>query len=244
MDVRDRIILALDVPSMGEAVSLVKELKDLVGAFKVGLELFTSVGPRIFESLRDAGAERIFCDAKFHDIPNTVAGAARAAVRLGVWMFNVHVSGGSHMMRAAVDAAGEEADRLGVERPLVVGVTVLTSINEKMLHDELRVPMVLENHVAGLALLAQGAGLDGVVASPHEIQPVKATCGPGFLLVTPGVRPAWADANDQKRFTTPGEAIKMGADYLVIGRAITAAEDRQAAAERILAEMTGETCQE
>jgi len=237
MAAKDKIILALDVSSEGEAVSLVTQLKDCVGAFKVGLELLNSTGPRIFESLRSAGAERIFYDGKFHDIPNTVAGVARAAVRMGVWMFNVHASGGSAMMRAAADAADDEAHRLGVETPLILGVTVLTSISREMLRDELSVPVLLENQVTRLAQLSQNSGLDGVVASPQEILPVKAACGPQFLVVTPGVRPTWAAANDQKRVTTPSEAVRDGADYLVIGRAITAAADRREAAERIIAEL-------
>jgi len=237
MAAKDRIILALDVPDERQAVMLVEELKDYVGAFKVGLELFASSGPGIFDALRSAGAGRIFCDGKFHDIPNTVAGAARAAVRMGVWMFNVHAAGGSEMMRAAADAAGDEAQKLGIEPPVILGVTVLTSISEHVLHDELSVPVLLENQVTHLAQLSQSAGLDGVVASPHEILSVKAACGPEFLVVTPGVRPKWAAANDQRRIMTPAEAVRNGADYLVVGRAITAAEDRRSASERIISEL-------
>lgn len=237
MAAKDKIILALDVSSEREAVDLVKELKDCVGPFKVGLELFSSAGPGIMDSLRKAGAERIFYDGKFHDIPNTVAGAAGAAARMGVWMFNVHASGGTAMMRAAVVGASDEVRRLGVEPPLILGVTVLTSISGEILRDELSVPVLLENQVTHLAELAQNAGLDGVVASPQEILPVKGACGSRFLVVTPGVRPAWAGANDQKRVMTPSEAIRNGADYIVIGRAITAAEDRRSAAEQIIAEM-------
>ncbi|HUV04538.1 MAG TPA: orotidine-5'-phosphate decarboxylase [Armatimonadota bacterium] len=237
MAAKDKIILALDVGGEREAVDLVKELGDCVGAFKVGLELFNSTTPRIFESLRRAGADRIFYDCKFHDIPNTVARAVRAAVRMGVWMLNVHASGGSAMMRAAADAADDEAHRLGVEVPLILGVSVLTSISQEMLHDELSVPVLVENQVTHLAQLSQNSGLDGVVASPHEILPVKAACGPQFLVVTPGVRPTWAAANDQKRVMTPSQAVRDGADYIVVGRAITAADDRRAAAERVVAEL-------
>jgi orotidine-5'-phosphate decarboxylase len=237
MAAKDKIILALDVSSEGEAVELVSTLKDYVGAFKIGLELFTSVGPRIIESARNAGAERIFYDGKLHDIPNTVAGAARAAVRMGVWMFNVHASGGTAMMRAAADAADDEAHRLGVEQPLILGVTVLTSISAEVLHDELSVLTLLENQVTHLAQLSQNAGLSGVVASPREIADVKSACGPEFLVVTPGVRPAWAAANDQKRVMTPAEAVQLGADYLVIGRPITAADDPREAARRIAREL-------
>lgn len=237
MAAKDKIIIPLDVSTESEAIELVKELKDYVGAFKIGLELFTSAGPRIIESVKDAGAERIFFDGKFHDIPNTVAGAARAAVRMGVWMFNVHATGGSAMMRAAVDAASEEADKLGIEMPIILGVTVLTSISQEMLHEELIVPAVLDNYVTHLAQLAQDSGLTGVVASPKEIASVKNACGSEFAVVTPGVRPSWASANDQKRIMTPSEAVKNGADYLVVGRAITSAADKVAAAKRVIAEI-------
>jgi len=239
MAAKDKIILALDVSSEREAVELVTELKDCVGAFKIGLELFTSLGPRIIEAVKNAGAERIFFDGKFHDIPNTVAGAARAAARMGVWMMNVHASGGSAMMAAARDAAADEADKLGIPAPVIIAVTVLTSINAETLQHELSVPVLLQNQVSHLAQLAQNAGLDGVVASPHEIAAVKDTCGPEFMVVTPGVRPAWAATNDQKRIMTPGDAVAGGADYIVIGRAITAADDRRLAAETIIAEIGG-----
>lgn len=239
MSAKDKIILALDVSSTEQAVDLVGELKDYVGAFKVGMELFTSTGPSIFEAIRDAGAERIFYDGKFHDIPNTVAGAARAAVRMGIWMFNVHATGGSAMMRAAVDAASEEADRQGVDVPHLIGVTILTSISEHMLHEELGVPILMQGQVTRLARLAQNSGLNGVVCSPHEIEPIKSACGPDFVVVTPGVRPAWASANDQKRIMTPAQAVSCGADYMVIGRAITAADDRVAAARKIIEELGG-----
>ena len=239
MAAKDKIILALDVSSEREAVELVTELKDCVGAFKIGLELFTSLGPRIIEAVKNAGAERIFFDGKFHDIPNTVAGAARATARMGVWMMNVHASGGSAMMAAARDAAADEADKLGIPAPVIIAVTVLTSINAETLQHELSVPVLLQNQVSHLAQLAQNAGLDGVVASPHEIAAVKDTCGPEFMVVTPGVRPAWAATNDQKRIMTPGDAVAGGADYIVIGRAITAADDRRLAAETIIAEIGG-----
>jgi orotidine-5'-phosphate decarboxylase len=237
MTAKDRIILALDVSSEGEALELVSELKDSVGAFKIGLELFTSTGPHIVQAVTDAGAERIFLDLKFHDIPNTVSGAARAAVRSGAWMFNIHASGGSEMMVAAKEASGKEADRLGVEPPLILAVTVLTSTKETMLREELGVASSIEAQVVRLARLAKDAGLDGVVASPREIGAIKAACESDFLVVTPGVRPAWAAANDQKRFTTPLEAVQNGSDYLVIGRPITGAQDRRAAAERIVQEL-------
>lgn len=237
MAAKDKIIIALDVSTESEAIDLVHDLKDYVGAFKVGMELFNSAGPRIIEKVRDAGADRIFYDSKYHDIPNTVAGAARAAVRMGVWMFNIHAEGGSAMMRAASDAAHDEADRQGVEPPIIIAVTLLTSISKDTLLKELAVNMPLNEYVPHLARLAQESGLDGVVASPHEISAIKAACGKDFLVVTPGVRPAWASANDQKRIMTPSDAVKNGADYLVIGRAITSASDKIGAAKRIIEEL-------
>ena len=237
MQAKDRIILPLDVGSENEAIALVQELKDLVGVFKIGLELFNSAGPGIMESIKRAGAEKIFYDSKFHDIPNTVAGAARAAVRMGVWMFNVHTTGGSAMMRAAADAANDESQKLGIKPPLIIGVTVLTSISRETLIKELEISSSLENHAVHLAELAKESGLAGVVSSPHEITTIKGACGKEFKVITPGVRPTWASADDQKRIMTPSEALKNGADYLVIGRAITAAPDRREAAKRIAAEM-------
>lgn len=237
MGPKERIILALDVSTEAEAIEIVYELKDAVGAFKIGLELFNSRGPSIFESAKKAGAERIFFDSKLLDIPNTVAGAARAAVRMGVWMFNIHASGGSAMMRAAADAASEEAKKLGTKKPLIIAVTVLTSINQEILTNELSVTKNLEDHTVNLARLAKENGLDGVVSSPHEIETIKTACGKDFLVVTPGIRPAWSTTDDQKRITTPSEALKKGTDYMVIGRAITSAPDRSEAAGKIIAEM-------
>jgi len=234
---KDKIILALDVDSETKAVGLVRSLADEVGAFKVGLELFNSTGPDIFLRLKQAGAERIFYDCKFHDIPNTVAGASRAAATMGVWMFNVHTMGGSDMMKAAADAARSTAAQTGAPAPLVIGVTVLTSIDETILRDELVVCSDVRSQVAHLALLAKNSGLDGVVASPHEIGAIRDNCGTEFLIITPGVRPIGAAVGDQKRVMTPGEAIRKGADYVVIGRPITKADDSVAAARAIAAEI-------
>lgn len=234
---KDKIIVPLDVDSAEKAIELVMLLAGEVGAFKVGLELVNSAGLGIFEQIRKAGASRIFYDCKFHDIPNTVAGASRAAARLGIWMFNVHCSGGFQMMKAARDAAVEESARLGKPCPLVIGVTVLTSIDQAILADEMRVPGTVADQVVHLARLAQKAGLDGVVASPHEIDLIRDACGTGFLIVTPGVRPAGADIGDQKRVMTPSEAVTKGADYLVIGRPIIKADDPAAAARAIAAEI-------
>ncbi len=230
---KDKIIIGLDVDSAEKALALVRRLAGEVGAFKVGLELVNSAGLSIFDAIRQAGADRIFYDCKFHDIPNTVAGASRAAAGFGVWMFNVHCSGGAAMMKAAKDAAIETASALHIQPPRVIGVTVLTSIDDRVLNYEMRIGGAVADQVVHLARLAKEAGLDGVVASPHEIELIRAACGPDFTIVTPGVRPAGGDVGDQKRVMTPGEAIKRGADYLVIGRPITRAEDPAAAARSI-----------
>lgn len=234
---KDKIILPLDVDSAEKAVELVRLLKHDVGAFKVGLELVNSAGLSIFDKIKQAGAGKIFYDCKFHDIPNTVAGASRGAAKLAVWMFNVHCAGGFAMMKAAKNAAVEESGKLAVPCPLVIGVTVLTSIDQAVLNDEMRVPGAVADQVVHLAKLAREAGLDGVVASPHEIELIRAACGPDFLIVTPGVRPAGADIGDQKRVMTPSEAVRNGADYLVIGRPIIKAEDPKAAARAIAAQL-------
>lgn len=230
---RHRIILPLDVDTADKAVALVEALKDDVGAFKVGLELVNSAGITIFDRVREAGAARVFYDCKFHDIPNTVAGASRAAARMGVWMMNVHCSGGLAMMKAARDAATETAAGLGLERPLVIGVTLLTSIDQRALTEEMMVPGTVAGYVVRMAKLAKEAGLDGVVASPHEIRLIREACGSEFAIVTPGVRPVGADVGDQMRVMTPGEAVRLGSDYLVIGRPITAAPDPVAVARAI-----------
>ncbi len=237
MEAWQRIIVALDVDAPGKAIELVNTLKESVGAFKIGLELVNAAGIGIFEKIRQAGANRIFYDAKFHDIPNTVAGAARAATKLGVWMMNVHCSGGREMMEAAAQAARQEASSLGLEPPKIIGVTVLTSIDESTLCQELRIQGSLVDHVIHLARMAQDAGLDGVVASPQEIESIRAACGPNFLIVTPGIRPTGFEAGDQKRIMTPLEAIKRGADYIVVGRPITQAQNPRQVAQSIANEL-------
>jgi len=234
MTVENPIIIPLDVPALESALELARTLAPYVGAFKVGLELYNAVGSGIFEALAIVSGKdvRIFYDAKFHDIPNTVAGAVRAAVRHKLWMVNVHASGGAPMMKAAVDAA-----RSSETPPLVIAVTVLTSIDDQMLRTDLGVGRTAEEQVVALARLAQDAGCDGVVASPRETKSIRDACGPEFLIVTPGVRPAGASLDDQKRVMTPAEAIAQGASYLVIGRPITAAPDCAAAAQAILQEI-------
>lgn len=242
MNLGERIILALDVPSLSEALGWVRRFRGRVGWFKVGLELVHAAGLETLEVLQEEGV-KVFYDAKFHDIPNTVAGAVRAAVRRGVGMLNLHTAGGRAMLRAAVKAK-EEAQRESGVSTLLLGVTVLTSLDEEALREELRVPLAPREYALHLARLAQEAGLDGVVASPQEAEALRAACGPDFLLVTPGVRPPWAEAHDQRRTLTPGEALRAGADYLVIGRPILRAPDPEEAWERIVEDMASDPAKE
>lgn len=229
MNAYEKILIPLDVDTADAAVSLVRRLAGKVGGFKVGLELVNAAGLDIFDRLNDAGAGRIFYDAKFHDIPNTVQGAVRAAARRGVWMVNVHASGGAAMLAAARDAT-----QVVDNPPLLIGVTVLTSIGQRTLNEELRVPGEVEAQVIHLARLSQSTGLDGVVCSPHEVATLKLICGPDFVTVVPGIRPSGVAAHDQQRVATPAEAVRDGAHYLVIGRAITGADDPAAAADAIV----------
>lgn len=230
------VLVALDVSSREEALSLADRLRGVVGGFKIGKQLFTVEGPSIVRALADRG-DRVFLDLKFHDIPHTVAGAVSAAVATGAWMINVHASGGRAMMTAAADAATATATRLGGERPLVIAVTVLTSLDARSLR-ETGVTSTPREQVVLLARLAREVGLDGVVASPLEIHDIRSACGKNFAIVTPGIRPAGqAGRDDQARTLGPGEALTAGANFLVIGRPITAAADPRAAAEKIAAEI-------
>lgn len=233
----NRILVALDVDSRDQALSLADRLRGTVAGYKIGKQLFTAEGPAVVRDLAARG-DRVFLDLKFHDIPNTVAGAVAAAVGTGAWMVNVHASGGTAMMRAAAKSARETAERLGVARPLVIGVTVLTSLDDAALA-EVGTARPVMDQVVHLARLAQQAGLDGVVASPQEIRAIRAACGSDFAIVTPGIRPAAQQGtDDQARTLTPVEAVVAGATYLVIGRPITGAADPRAAAEAIAAETT------
>jgi orotidine-5'-phosphate decarboxylase len=228
----NRVIFPLDVATLAEATDLARRLAPHLAAVKIGSQLFTAAGPNAVQVMHDLGA-RVFLDLKFHDIPNTVAGAIAAASALGVWMVNVHAGGGSTMMKAAANAlVGLAAGN----RPMLLGVTVLTSLSELEMQTTLGTTRTVVQQVEHLARETKGAGLDGVVASPHEIRMIRQACGRDFLIVTPGVRPADADLNDQQRVTTPGEAVRAGADYLVIGRPIAAASDPVEAVQRINAE--------
>jgi orotidine-5'-phosphate decarboxylase len=231
---KEKLIVALDVETADEALRLFGGLREEAGMFKVGSQLFTAAGPDLVRRLVDEGA-RVFLDLKFHDIPNTAAAAAREAVRLGVTLFNVHASGGGEMMRRAAEATSEEAARLGVERPRLIAVTVLTSMDAGALAETGVAAATVEEQVRRLARLAEASGLDGVVASPHEIVPVRESVGrPGFLVVTPGVHPSASAYADQKRVTSPAEAIQRGADFVVVGRAILGSPDPAQAARAVV----------
>jgi orotidine-5'-phosphate decarboxylase len=232
----NRLVLALDVDSDAEALGIVDELKGSVGLFKVGHQLFTAYGPDIVRRIIDRGG-KVFLDLKYHDIPNTVAKATAEAVKLGVNIMNVHALGGIDMMRAAVEAGHETADRVGLPAPVLLAVTVLTSMEEKNLRRELKIMRSLQREVSHLARLAHRAGMDGVVASPQEITMLRRAVRGEFVLLTPGVRPAWAGKDDQKRTMTPGEAVAAGADYLVIGRPVLKAADRKEAVMNIIGEI-------
>ncbi|MGE5815348.1 MAG: orotidine-5'-phosphate decarboxylase [Acidobacteriota bacterium] len=231
-----RVIVALDVDTANEARRLADSLRGSVGAFKIGSRLFTAEGPAIVRELTGRG-DRVFLDLKFHDIPNTVAGAIEAATRLGVWMVNVHAAGGRDMMRASREAAERASAEAGIARPLVIAVTVLTSLSEQSLRETgvLNDPL---GQVTHLARLTRDAGLDGVVASPLEIAAVRQACGEGFEIVAPGIRGAQDAKGDQTRTLSPRDAVAAGASYIVVGRPIIASGNPLAAAKAIVRELT------
>jgi len=233
---KDRIIAALDVATAAEAREIVAELRDAVGAFKIGSQLFTASGPDLVREFTGAGL-KIFLDLKFHDIPNTVANAAIEAARLGVWMLNVHVLGGADMIKRTVDDVRGACQREKIARPLVIGVTILTSSTDAMLY-EVGIKSDVEAEVVRLARLAADCGLDGIVASPYEAAVVrKSVKKPDFLIVTPGIRSLSATKDDQKRVKTVAQAIEDGSDFVVIGRPIIEAKNRLDAVRQIIGEV-------
>ncbi len=235
-EIKEKIVLALDVDSIEQAKSLITELKDYVGVFKIGLQMYTGNGYEIFNFMKEQNI-KFFFDVKLHDIPNTVAKAAENIVRNGASFFNLHTMGGEEMMRTAQEAARRTAKELGKDNPMILGVTVLTSISEECLQNELKIPYKPKEYALNLALSAKKAGLDGVVASVGEAKKIKQVCGKEFKVLCPGIRPSWAAKNDQKRLASPSAAINQGADYLVIGRAVTAAPDRVKAIQMIYDEI-------
>ena len=235
----ERILIALDVPSLDEADSLLGRLDGTLSGCKIGSQLFTAAGPAAIELARKRGF-RVFLDLKFHDIPNTVGAAVRETTRLGVFMLNIHASGGLAMARAAAEAATKAAGDFAIPRPLCLGVTVLTSLDRRALQREVGVPTSVESHVLHLAALAREAGLDGCVASAQEISALRLAMGPRWVIVTPGIRweaPGSSRSDDQVRIATPRRALAAGADYLVVGRPISGARDPAAAAAAIVAEL-------
>lgn len=236
LSARERLVLALDVNNFKKAEELVDKLTDYVGVFKIGNQLFTAEGIKVIKMVQEKGG-KVFLDLKFHDIPNTVARAAEVVSKLGVYIFDIHTSGGYEMMKATVEASKKLSFALGISKPLILGVTLLTSINQEILEKEIGIKKSLEEQVVHLAKLAEAAGLDGVVASPWEIKALRAACGEGFVILTPGIRPAGKSDDDQKRIMTPQEAIKLGADFIVIGRPITNATNPVKASQEILKEM-------
>ncbi len=229
----ERLIVALDFHKFDEVKNLVNDLGDSVIFYKVGMELFYSVGAGVIDWLKSQN-KKVFLDLKLHDIPNTVAGGLCSLMNLGADILNVHAAGGFTMMKNAAEALREESAKRGIVKPKLIAITVLTSINQAEWCGALKI----SEQVVQFAKLAQDAGLDGVVASPQEAKLIRENCGENFLIVTPGIRPAGSDINDQSRISTPAAALKNGANYLVIGRPIRAAENPKLAAEKILAEMS------
>jgi len=237
MQATDRLIVALDVNSRDSALSLVQALRPRVQRFKVGLELFTACGPPLVREILEKGGQ-VFLDLKFHDIPNTVARAAVSAARLGVGMFTIHLSGGPLMARRAADELEAHCQVYRVQRPKILGVTVLTSLSPADL-EEIGVGRSIEDQVVALAEMGKAAGLDGVVCSPLEARLIREAYGREFLVVTPGIRPEGSEPDDQSRTLSPKVALEAGADFLVVGRPIIKADDPLEAAETILLQMDG-----
>ncbi|MFW6036059.1 MAG: orotidine-5'-phosphate decarboxylase [Halothermotrichaceae bacterium] len=234
MRVKEKLITALDTSKEKRLIELVNNLEQNVEVFKIGLEQYLASRGKALDLLKEKN-KKIFLDLKFHDIPNTMAAAARNAVREGVWMMNIHITG-KEAMKWVMEAVTDEAAKLGVDRPLVIGVTVLTSLDDKDLND-LGINVTTEELVIKRAALAKSAGLDGVVSSPREAAKIKKACGNEFITVCPGIRPEWSVKGDQKRIMPPAKALEVGADYLVVGRPIRTADNPAQAADKIIKEM-------
>lgn len=233
---KDRIILALDVDSFEEAQDLVDELKEYVGFFKVGLQLYTACSSKVVSMIHNKGA-KVFFDGKFHDIPNTVAKACANLVKKNISFFDVHIKGGSKMLTTTVKLAQETAKRYNKPEPTILGVTLLSSFGQRTLTEELSVNLNLDDYVERLAKVAKDSGLDGVVASASEVEKIRQTCGEDFLIVCPAIRPTWSVVNDQIRVVTPTDAIRAGIDYMVVGRPVISAADRVEAIKMIINEI-------
>lgn len=234
--VMDRLIVALDKPDKDQTRRLIQHLGDEILWYKVGMELYYNQGNSLVEEIL-AAKKNVFLDLKFHDIPNTVEQASRAATRLGISMFNVHVAGGMKMMSQAKEGSLEEAAKKGSQPPMVLGMTILTSLSQSVFNHEVGFPGTIRHKVLQWAEMAQKAGLDGVVASAHEAEAIKRECGPGFKIITPGIRPAGSVLDDQSRVMDPATALQAGSDYLVVGRPITRDADPRRAAIHIKEQM-------
>ncbi len=233
--ISEKIIVPLDVPNLESPIALINKLPQ-VTFWKVGLELFTSTGPLILEILKSR-QKRIFLDLKFHDIPNTVAGACRAAAGYGVDLLTIHATCGTDALKAAAEAVQVGAEKVGTKPPKLIAITLLTSISPRQLAFDLKIPLELPEFALEMALLAQNSGLNGAICSPQEVRQLRVSCENDFVLVCPGVRPTWAEKGDQKRSLTPSQAITAGADYLVIGRPITAVAEPELAWNQIVQEL-------
>lgn len=238
---KDRIILALDLDDIEETQKLIVELRDYVGYFKIGLQLFTSYGCNAIKIIKDNGG-KVYYDLKFHDIPSTVAHACSNLVKHDIDFFNLHIQGGSKMVSQAVKASKETAKSLNIEPPTILGVSLLSSFGQRTLTEELCVEKNIEEYILQLAKIAKDNGLDGIVAGASEAKKIRQEFGEDFIILCPATRPTWATVNDQVRVDTPTEAIKAGVDYLVIGRPITDAEDRVAAVKLITDEINSALC--
>ena len=236
--ISDKIILALDTSESSYALETIDKLSDYMSIVKVGYELFLSCGPGIIDEIHSRNI-KVFLDLKFHDIPNTVSMAALAAAKMGVFMFNIHASGGTEMMRKCRDKVVESCLRNNHERPKILGVTVLTSMGDEVLKDELGIQHSIRTHVRHLAAMSLKAGLDGVVASAQDAAMIRNHCGKSFLVVSPGIRPPWAPQDDQKRTMSPKEALREGVDYIVLGRAVLHHTSPLKALEMIAREISG-----